>query len=393
MICYSNDMSLIPDKPLVFSPHIAATLGLEEAILLQTLKETLVYRESVKRGELIWAEIPGPRLLALLPFWDSKDIWRITSNLLGQGVLLTDNPPFDGHIAFRFAFNEPTASGTLQAAQVDPIPTSSMPVAPTPATTSRTHRGINLISARWEPDGEILGQLAQYGIPQQFALDQVGEFVTYWGERAESRHSWGSKFIKQVLKLWREREAQQARLDQEVTIDSYWRPSPEALEILIRADINGNFIEDAIPEFILYWRDRGTRSSTWNTQFVQHIRRQWAKYHSSLSGQSNEPHAMGTAWRPDENVYDILDMAGIERGFAEQCIPEFVLYWQESGQLLNSWNTKFLQYVKRQWAYQNSSGHNNSSGSRHATQQKNSRTGSTRHRNLVEELSDRSWAG
>ncbi|NRA25561.1 MAG: hypothetical protein HRU08_14040, partial [Oleispira sp.] len=33
-------------------------------------------------------------------------------------------------------------------------------------------------------------------------------------------------------------------------------------------------------------------------------------------------------------------------------IAEFVLYWRDSNQLQTSWNSKFLQYVKQQWARQ-----------------------------------------
>lgn len=413
-ICYSIPMSLIPDKPLIFFPHVASTLGLEEAILLQALKEVCAHHEAIESNGYLWTELPGHTLLELLPFWSATDIRRLATNLHDQGVLLIDTAnrtrPFDGQQVFRFAFNEGRASESTTHKNATTKTTAELRVAPKPAapgpstaapihgiqdaartglsTPHRPAQSRNLMSRDWQPEADILAQLSQYGIPESFALEQVPEFVTYWNERAEPRHSWGSKFIKQVLKLWREQEAHEARRQQEVTIDCDWQPSPEALEILLRADISRNFIDDAIPEFILYWRDRGTQSSTWNTQFIQHIRRQWAKYQSALTGKGdNEFRPMSANWRPDETVYDILAMASIERGFAEQLVPEFILYWQESGQSLNSWNTKFLQYVKRQWAY-----HNNTSVTRHATQQTPGRTGSTRHRDLVEELSDRSWA-
>ncbi|MEH6639608.1 MAG: DnaT-like ssDNA-binding domain-containing protein [Porticoccaceae bacterium] len=392
VICYSIGMSLIPDKPLVFFPHVAATLGLDEAILLQTLKEVAVHRDNEDSNGFLWTEVPGQTLLELLPFWTAADIQRISDNLRAQGVLLIGATLFDQERPFRYAFNESVSRRpTAIAPALNPALNSAIGqnAAHARSAPSQPSRGINLISQGWQPEPDVLAQLSQYGIPQQFTLEQVPEFVTYWSERAEPRHSWGSKFIKQVLKLWREQEAEQARRHQEIKMDADWQPSPEVLEILLRADINRNFIEDSVPEFILYWRDRGTQSSTWNTQFIQHIRRQWAKYQSALNGTGdNEFRPMTTNWRPDENVYDILAMASIERDFAEQLVPEFILYWQESGQSLNSWNTKFLQYVKRQWAY-----HNNTSVTRHATQQTPGRAGSTRHRDLVEELSDRSWAG
>lgn len=407
-------MSLIPDKPLIFFPHVASTLGLEEAILLQALKEVSNHRQAAELNGVLWTELPLPALIEMLPFWNIADIRRLAGRLSDQGVLLIDilaespTPQNSQHLAgqnlFRFAFNDGcTAKNISQRAysasegesQIN-APGSSInrlsdPTNKAPALSpapQQIERAMKTITRGWQPEPDVLQQLSQYGIPSSFAQDQIPEFVTYWSERAEPRHSWGSKFIKQVVKLWREQESREARRQQEVPIDQQWQPSPEALEILLRADISRNFIDDAIPEFILFWRDKGTRSSTWNTQFVQHIRRQWAKYQSSLtSGGQHEFRPMSTDWRPDASVFDILNLAGIERSFAEQQTPEFILYWRESGQSLNSWNTKFLQYVKRQWAY-----HNNTSVTQHATQQTSGRTGSTRHRNLVEELSDRSWA-
>jgi hypothetical protein len=45
------------------------------------------------------------------------------------------------------------------------------------------------------------------------------------------------------------------------------------MDILVnQGGINPNFIEDAVPEFILYWRDRGDVSSTWDSKFIQHVR-------------------------------------------------------------------------------------------------------------------------
>lgn len=359
-------MSLIPEKPLLFFPHVAVTLGLHEAILLQTLKEIACHQPAEERNGFRWVEIAGTSLLALLPFWSEAELQNLTAKLREQGILLIGSAPLSTTGRWRFAFNEQRAG--------------SAPAAP-PATNVLPIRG------DWQPERDLLAQLAQYGIPGAFALDQVPEFVTYWSERGEPRHSWGAKFIKQVLRCWREQETVQTRRDQEQPMTADWQPGVDAMEILVRADINRNFIEDAVPEFVLYWRDRGTLSNTWNSQFVQHVRRQWARYTTTLANDST-PRPMVPDWRPDPAVYDVLAMAGIGQSFGASLVPEFILYWQESGAVLNTWNTKFLQYVKRQWAQRNTT-----TEVRHATRQGPGRTGSTRSRDLVDELSDRSWAG
>jgi hypothetical protein len=46
----------------------------------------------------------------------------------------------------------------------------------------------------------------------------------------------------------------------------------------------------------------------------------------------------------------VLRLANIDLQFATHLVPEFVIYWRDSNQAHSSWNTRFLQYVKRRWA-------------------------------------------
>ena len=164
-----------------------------------------------------------------------------------------------------------------------------------------------------------------------------------------------------------------------------WLPSREALDILHRSGINPRFIEDAVPEFVLYWREKGMANSTWNSLFIQHVKKQWAKYTSALK-YDTEPRRIPANWQPTPDVFDILRMANIDENFARSCIHEFVLYWKDSNQMHSSWNTKFLQHVKYCWANQHQLG-----GSPHARQQLT--TGqSTTNGSFVAKHTDRSWA-
>jgi hypothetical protein len=45
----------------------------------------------------------------------------------------------------------------------------------------------------------------------------------------------------------------------------------------------------------------------------------------------------------------VLTLTDIPKDFADSTIAEFILYWKETGQSHNSWNSKFLQHVKFQW--------------------------------------------
>jgi hypothetical protein len=160
------------------------------------------------------------------------------------------------------------------------------------------------------------------------------------------------------------------------------------MEIMERGGIEREFIEEAIPEFILYWRERGAAPRELNSKFIQHIRIQWARYSSSLE-HSTEPKRIMDNWQPTEDVFDILRMSHIDIDFARSLLPEFVVYWRDSNQTHTSWNSKFLQHVKYHWAKRHQieqAGHQN------AGQQGSNSTGRTRDRSLQDDLTDTSWA-
>ena len=370
-------MSLIPEKSIVFSPTLAATLGLEEAILLQILQECVSHSEQLTSSGFSWTSISGHKVLELSPFWNEQDIQRLSASLHEKGLLLVGGGAFSASQEFRFAFNELTSTAKSAAqSQLAPQPTTK----PNSAKT---------IGSSWQPCKDSLRQLAQLGVTNEFAQQQVGPFVAYWRDRNVPRHSWEAKYIKEVWRQWQQAEAVSHRKNKQLPMTGDWYPSQDALDILCKqGSINSNFIEDAIPEFILYWREAGEVSSTWDSKFVQHVRRQW-QFFNGMMNQDKTPKTMSGTWKPNESVYDVLQMANIDRSFAERLIPEFVLYWQENGSAQCSWSTKFLQYVKRQWArhIQPQTTENN-----YGRQQRSSSTGRIRDRNIIDALSDRSWA-
>ncbi|MGD9659829.1 MAG: DnaT-like ssDNA-binding domain-containing protein [Porticoccaceae bacterium] len=362
-------MSLIPEKSLSLSPQLAATLGLEEALLYQLLGEMQLLAQCGNQTQ--WLDVDCNKLLALLPFWQANDIRRITTSLQDKGVLAIGSAPFGLDAGFRFSLNSSA-----------PQPLHQTRAAPGLATKKMTR----LISHNWEPATDVVAQLNQYGIPRDFIHNQVAEFVTYWAERGDPQHSWNAKFLKHTLRLWREEETRHARRSRETRITRDWQPSKDAVELLNRqAGISLNFIEDAIPEFVLYWGERGDVRSTWNSDFVRHVKTQWARFTATLENDS-EPRAMGKDWQPSEDLFEVLQLANIPRDFAARQIPEFILFWRESGQAHSSWNTKFLQHVKRQWARHGAEGGTNERPQRVAESVR------TRDRSIVEDLTDRSWA-
>ena len=374
--------SLIPEKPILIYPSLATTVGLDEAILLTVLTDIAKHSESRFSNGYAWYSIDTDKISEEVPFWSVRDIQRVTNSLRDKGILLIRATAFGNDAQFGFAFNE--QQQPPKTVNQTPSPTITRPnppvtQAPPENNINSMPFGKNYIAASWQPHTDTLAQLAQHSIPQQFALSQIPEFVTYWRDRGEAHRSWEAKFLQHVVFQWRSFEAKQHQRNQEIPMSADWRPSEDALDVLVRhAEISQDFIEDAIPEFILYWRERGDVTRTWNSKFIHHVRLQWKKYTSAMESDT-EPKPIPNNWQPSEDVYDVLRLANIDLQFARELVPEFVIFWRDSQQIHTSWNTRFLQQVKRQWARQ------------HAFAVTDSER-TTREIPLEEKLTDRSWA-
>lgn len=360
--------SMMPEAPILVYPSIAATLGLEEATLLAVLTSTVNNARGLHNNGYTWFNLDRAAIEGLLPFWQPADIQRICTNLREQGLLLVASAPYTSSYQLKFAFNRRAPQTTAQ---------SLTPSVPTPNQTS-SFTGKNLIPPNWQPDGETLARLAQHNITQAFTVELVPEFVNYWRESGETATSWGSKFMRHTLHRWREHQAGQNALSRETPMNRNWRPSEDAMEVLTRhAGISRPFIEDAIAEFELYWREQGSTSDNWNKKFRDHVHRQWLRYCSALE-HDTVPRRIADNWRPSEDVFEVLRLANIDIDFAQTLVTEFVIYWRDSNQVHHSWNTRFLQFVKQRWSR------------RHTLTDPN--TKSTRELSLAEQLTDRSWA-
>lgn len=356
--------SLITESPLQFSAQLAETIGLEEAIMLQLLHDAALLQTGTHYQVAVSA------LQQRLSFWSLADMQRVIKSLCDKGVLQQLSPPVSQIETLLYRFDTPLQRET--------------PIAAAPVLA----RGANKISPYWQPDETVLQQLAQHNISADFARQQVNEFVTYWRERGEISHSWQARFLKHVMRAWQIQRSEPWLAQANETpqpLQAMWQPSQDALEILQRNGINSRFIEDAVPEFVLYWREKGTATNTWNSKFIQHVKQQWARYTSSLQ-HDTEPRRIPANWQPSRDVYDILRMANIDANFAKSCIDEFVLYWKDSNKLQNSWNTKFLQHVKYCWANQHQliGGYN--------AQQQNATGQGAAAGSFIEKHTDRSWA-
>ena len=365
--------NLVPEQPIVVSPTLAATIGLPEAVMLQSLAELIKHRgqQRARDSSLLWLLLEDSELSGLFPFWSLAECQQIRSSLENLGIIRLERSQSaqDAHAkaASWIAIDEqpvskpgPTSSesGRTQAQRAR-MPVSDRPSAQSNPTTDPVIQGsaaipesrnsAHLIPVDWQPDANWIRLAKQHAIPDEFIHSLVSEFVSYWRDRGQARFSWGNAFYKHVLKEWRHEQTRKGAHELASTMSPQWQPSLDALEILENAGISRSFIEDAVAEFVLYWRERGVVHGAWNTKFIEHIRRQWAKYAASF-GRDDTPRPILDGWQPSADCFEILQLAEIDEEYARSRVPEFVMYWKDSGQAKASWNTVFLQFIKQDWA-------------------------------------------
>ncbi|MAD47568.1 MAG: hypothetical protein CMI02_08530 [Oceanospirillaceae bacterium] len=397
---------LFSDNTIALSATLAATIGLEEAVLLTVLNDAARLQSHAQTG------ISHPALRAQLPFWDDVSIRRVLRSLCDKGLISLQGALFPEGDMLLFNF---TDHAREQPPRADALHTPAAPPAASAATPAHTKAPLQ---TDWQPHEDTLQRLQQHGIPRSFSWAQLDTFMLAGQEQGANRNDWNTRFFRHVKAQWvyqqndaqrhqraleksfngpaqaaqttpgHERTAFRPGQEEAGPIAHDWQPNQDACQILTRAGIDPQFIADAVPEFVLYWAERGDAFKTWNSKFIQHVRQQWARYSASVE-HSPLPTRIAENWQPSPDCFDILSMAHIDRRFAEQLVPEFVLYWRDANQVHNSWNSRFLQYVKQQWGKrlaQSGDAHGQS-----ANRQQGAQPGYATAEASIQRLKDTSW--
>ena len=296
------------DSRISFSKDVASTIGLSEAVLLEVLKESGLKGRNLNE------------LQNLLSFWTEKELTEYLKSLLSKGLVVENKTS----TLSRFSIKEIQTVGRRESSMEN----------------------------SWRPEKELLDQILEYGIPEEFTYAQVEDFKHLNQEKEEKNKSWGIKFLRFVIKQWRQKEATDNQKRKRQPIETNWKPEDEAREILVRSGVDNDFIDKEVPEFVLYWSEKKEESDIWNSKFIAHIRRQWGRF-QNVNERDDLPFKIDSKWLPNEDFYDVLTLTNIPKEFADSTLSEFILYWKETGQSHNSWNSKFLQHVKFQWQKQN----------------------------------------
>jgi len=357
------------ERMIVISPSVVGNIGLEEAILIQALSD------GAQQHDDDWLSMNKDSIRKWLSFWDDTSVRRILKSLVDKSLIHLNSPPFGQSeiLFYSFASKAPTSSKLSINEKVY-------------AESKRQHK--STIPNNWYPDPETRKYITtNLNVPQQLIDSQVGDFINHHIGQGTLAASWSSMFIRWINRYKHltlnntENTIFNNNYDHKKNIHNDWKPDAMAMDILSKADVDLSFAEDCIAEFILYWTEKGEAYETWNTKYVAWVRRQWLHYNHKLTNH-NESSVMTGGWMPSDDVFEILKMAEINKEFTETLIPEFILYWKDSGQILASWNSKFLQHVKHIWAKRLTS---NRAG---VSQREYIATTS-----ISERLNDTSWAG
>lgn len=165
-----------------------------------------------------------------------------------------------------------------------------------------------------------------------------------------------------------------------IPITTDWRPSDAVYQLLAQHSIPREYAEDQVPEFILYWQERGELNHSWGSKFLKHCIHEWRLHEVKQAQQARVAPMvpMVQGWRPNQKVLEHLLAQGITRGFIDECLVGFIMFWLERGDVRNTWQSMFVQHVQ----YRDQA----------AQRIANASTDGKRQRSIEEQLNDHSWA-
>lgn len=338
--------SLIPERPLLVFPSLAATIGLEEAVLLSLLDELTSLQTGQESRGYLWHELSGEQLHHYMPFWDDLDIQRVSQRLKDLGIILLLSAPYGQSRCLKFAFNQ---KATLQAKRQDASsPPSSQPSSQQPPSQRQASQGATLLPPNWQPDKDTLAMLSQLNIPMHFVREQLPLFVHYWRERGETNRTWGAKFIQQLQFKWQKHVAKTSRA---TPLPEQWQPSEQLQEQIVQEGIPAVFVQKSLQRFSLYHQKSRATNTNWDMPFFSWLKEDWEKQDTPfLNKKRSIP--MSPDWKPDQHTLTYLHTSqGIDLAFIDECIPEFVHKWIEKGALHSEWGTLFSEHIIQQWRF------------------------------------------
>lgn len=352
-------ISPVPEHLLTFSPTLAETIGLEEAILLQFLDGLRRHRGlSPASGQAPGGVRAGPEdLHAALPFWKPDAIRRIQDSLEAKGMI-------------NVTPGRPGAGGQASAPLIVIAELSA------PADEGASGAAAGRPEERRAADEELVRLcVREHGVPEDFAREQARRFGLLRSARAggvPSPRGAGGDLLAHVLRRWRKEETRLAALEAASPMSCEWEPARDTVGILTEEGVTASFIATELPMFRIYWRGRGERRTDWDRLFVERVREEWEK--------KRVMRPIPEGWEPDGETVEDLESKGVPGQFIRGRVSLFRNYWRETGRRKPAWNHTFTKWVMRDWEEDRNRSDRSGESDEEAVERK------------IAEYTDRSWA-
>ena len=155
---------LISDHAISLSATLAATIGLEEAILLSVLNDAARLQTQPQ------ARLNSDTLRRQVPFWDDSTIVRVLDSLTAKGLLQLHGPAFTQAAGIVFSFgNAPTPQIAPERNTSPAQSVTVQRVAAQPQSKPQPTRPAPM-PEQWQPSEEAVQRLEQHGIPRAFSF-------------------------------------------------------------------------------------------------------------------------------------------------------------------------------------------------------------------------------
>src|SRR5690606_1162919 len=159
----SMQSSLVPERPLVISPTLAATIGLDEAVMLHVLSELMAHRPLREKNQLRWLALDNADLCKAFPFWAFIAIKRVQNSLQELGLVLLE-PDSQRPDTCWYAINQIKQSEeTVPRSESKPAPARTQTSAPSEPAAAGP-QGASYIAPGWQPEEAWLQHCRQHNI-------------------------------------------------------------------------------------------------------------------------------------------------------------------------------------------------------------------------------------
>ena len=232
----------LDDRPLQLVPAVVQELGWEGAALLSALHETT---DLWGKGK-VTPEVLAGRLSKMM----EPEQWRPHLHRLRAMQVVSMR-----------------AVGQTWHYRIEPdwlqlLPANAAAADALARSQRQLPRAVGM-SADWTPPRDTLVQLAQLGVTEQFALQELVKFREYWIGRGGVHRDFPLRFVRSVVHGWRQQQAYEARR----TLEDDWQPTATTSEQLAAEGLDRRELREALAAFADANRSSFRREADWNGVF------------------------------------------------------------------------------------------------------------------------------